>query len=134
MADEFLDLDDLLHVVYGRELVLNFEYLNQPVLLKLIVILVVEHCLPVELVLEVFEVVSSQLLWELLGLPADFELLLVFGAVSKAEIFELNIGHGLHFLDLEGFLVRGKSSLVWVVRVLQGNSIREVLHESVLDI
>lgn len=73
MSDNLLCFDDLLHVVDSWELILDLEYLNQPISLQLIVsIFVLKHFLDVELVLEIFIIVSSLLGREIFCLSSDF--------------------------------------------------------------
>ena len=59
VSNNLLSFNDFLHIVYGGKLVLDLEYLNQPIPLQLIVPIFLEHLLDVELVLKVLEIVSS---------------------------------------------------------------------------
>ena len=82
----------MLHLEEGRKLVFNFENLNLNIILQLIAHFALDHCLLVEPVFKVLNIVDFEVFWQIFDFLGEGQLLLVFGLFSQSKVLELPKG------------------------------------------
>ena len=68
----------MLHLEERRKLVFDFENLNLNIILQLIPYFALDHCLLVEPIFEILNIVDFEVFWQIFDFLSEGQLLLVF--------------------------------------------------------